>query len=45
MFEDYISSLVVMEDSLSMEEIIYVLITLLFGYEEIYKKMSQACVH
>jgi hypothetical protein len=34
-----------MEDCLSMEENIYVLITLLFGYEKIYEKIGKACVH
>lgn len=34
-----------MEDSLTMEENIYVLTALLFGYEKIYKKLGKACVH
>lgn len=34
-----------MEDSLTMEENIYVLIVLLTGYEKIYKKIGRACVH
>lgn len=34
-----------MEDSLTIEENIYVLNALLLGYEKIYSKFSQACVH
>jgi hypothetical protein len=34
-----------MEDSLSMEENIYVLITLLYGYEKIHRKIDSIVVH
>lgn len=44
-FEDFVGELSLVEGWLKIEENLYILMALLFGYEQIYKKLGWACVH